>query len=79
MTHYQKLTTIIFRVIGLIFLIFGTLGAIISLIFFLSREMWAILIGLVYGLLPMIFGIIFFSFSRRFAKWVCFDFDKYHE
>ena len=79
MTHYQKLATIAFRIIGTFFLVFGAIAAIIALIFIVGGETWAVAVALFYSIPSIVFGIVFFSLSRRLAKWVCFDFDKFNE
>ena len=79
MTHYQKLATMIFRIIGAVFLIFGGILAILALIFVFFESRITIPIVLFYSLPTIILGILFFSLSRKLAKLVCFDFNKFDE
>ena len=80
MTRYQKLATMIFRIIGAFLLIVGVLTAIIGFaasIFIVPQV--GVWIGIFYSLPFTIFGILFFAFSRNLARWVCFDFDRFSE
>lgn len=69
----------IFRIIGVFFLVFGGIAAIIALIFTWGGIWMAFLIALLYALPTVVLGIIFFSLSRKLANWVCFDFDKFND
>lgn len=79
MTHYQKLSTMIFRIIGVVFLVFGGIAALLALLFIFGEMRMAIWIALFYSLPTIVFGILFFSLSGKLAKWVCFDFDKFND
>lgn len=85
MTHYQKIATMIFRIIGVFFLISSALIGLISLLLsllFVSVGGIGNVVGFfsIFSWLPtLIFGIVFFSSSRLLAKWVCLDFYKINE
>lgn len=77
MTHYQKLATVIFRVIAMVIIAIG----VFMLIFAVGAGMMVdrrmgLAIGAIYGPPFLIFGGVFFYASRKFAEWVCYDFDK---
>ena len=80
MTHYQKLATMIFRIVAVFLLIVGVSTAIIgftaSLFIFAQFGIW---IGVFYSVPFTIVGILFFILSRNLARWVCFDFDRFDE
>jgi hypothetical protein len=83
MTHYQKLATMIFRVLGLLFIIAGVLAALISIgsliiVYQFSFIIYMIYVNL-YWLPLMTLGMFLFILSRKLAKWICFDFDKFDE
>lgn len=79
MTHYEKLATMLFRLIGTFFLIFGGISALAALIFISGEPRMAFWIALFYSLPTIIFGITFCSLGKKLAKWICFDFDKFNE
>ena len=87
MTHYQKLATMIFRIVGAFFLVLGAVMALVSLaITFLFKfssygnlSSTSVFMGNFCCLPAIIFGILFFGLSRILAKWVCFDFYKFNE
>ena len=76
MTHYQKLATMIFRIIGTVFLVFGVMTSLLVLFFIFAEPRMALPIAISYSLPTIVLGIVFFSFSRLLSGWVCFDFDK---
>ncbi len=74
MTHYQKLATMTFRIIGVILII----GSFI--LWILAFLLLPLAFGLFYFLLPyFIMGNILLILSKFLAKFVCFDFDKSDE
>ena len=80
MTHYQKLATLLFRVIGVIILSIG----VVMLIFaagaaLLVDPRMGMAIGAIYGPPCLIFGWVFFGLSKKLAVWICYDFDKSDE
>ena len=84
MTHYQKLVTAAFRIVGVFFLVLAALTLPIALFFSLfgifagRRE--ALDVGLplfvLYTIPTTIIGLVFFKLGRKLAKKVCFDFDE---
>lgn len=84
MTHYQKLATAAFRIIGVFFLVPAALTFLVALSFFLSgiftgqRGGFEIGVPLfvVYTIPATIIGLVFFKLSRKLARKVCFDFDE---
>ena len=84
MTHYQKLATIVFRITGLILIIYNLMLCIQSFIISLIPEFQPLSSTIkpltLSVVLPYLFmGIILFSLSKNLAKFICFDFDKYDE
>ena len=83
MTHYQKLATMIFRILGLFFLTLGFLFAIISIVALILVYSFNFVIYIVYAnfnWLPlMLLGMFLFSTSRSLAKGICFDFDRFND
>lgn len=82
MNHYQKLATMIFRIIGAFLILFGIL--LVLMPFALSILGHLILFGYftptaVFGILLLILGIVLFASSKFLAKIICFDFDKSNE
>lgn len=76
MTHYQKLATLIFRVIGVIILSVGVIMLILALgAALLVDPRMGIAIAAFYGPPCLIFGWAVFSLSAKLAGWVCHDFD----
>lgn len=77
MTHYQKLATVIFRVIAMVIVAVGVFMVIFAVGagMMVDRRM-GLAIGAIYGPPFLIFGGIFFYASRKLAEWVCHDFDK---
>lgn len=70
MTHYQKIATLIFRIIGLIVFLGGLLSMAVAWMLSLP-AMNPFLIVIVY--LPHLVGsIILFAASKFLAKLVCF-------
>ncbi len=78
MTHYQKLATMLFRIVGVFFLVVAILTAVggYALSMFWIREA-GFLIAITYALPCTIIGILFCSLGRRLSMWVCFDFDRW--
>lgn len=77
MTHYQKLATMIFRIIGLIIIIGGSVSWI-QTFFFAPKIINASLV--LFAVLPyLIVGMVLFVLSRFLARWICLDFDKFNE
>ena len=78
MTHYQKIATMAFRVIGSFLLVVGILAALIGLIlsvsFFRDIGLW---IAVFYSIPLAVFGVGTFSLSKNLGKLVCFDFDRF--
>jgi hypothetical protein len=80
MTHYQKLATLLFRVIGSALLTIGIFMGIFALGTGLASDpRVGIIVGSLYSLPCLIFGAAFFFLSRKLAQWVCFDFEKGEE
>jgi hypothetical protein len=75
MTHYEKLATMIFRIIGIIEIGIGLVLWIPSAII----PGFNVLRVVFYVLPFLAIGFVFFAFSRPLAKRVCFDFDKFDE
>ena len=79
MSHYQKLATIIFRSVALIFMLIGAaaglIGLVVSLLF--SFGVPGLFIGIFYSLPLIVLGIVLFSLSRFLARFVCNDFDEF--
>ena len=84
MTHYQKLVTAAFRIIGVFFLVAAALTFPVALFFSLfgifAHQRGGLEIALplfiFYTLPTVIIGLVFFKLSRKLAKKVCFDFDE---
>ena len=75
MTHYQKLATMIFRIIGVIEIAIGLVLWIPSALISSFRPIYI----LFYVLPFLVLGFTFFVFSRQLARRVCFDFDKFDD
>lgn len=77
MTHYQKLATMIFRIIGLILIAASFILWIPAFLLNLSRVNPFFTL---FSMLPyLVLGILLFILSKFLAKWICFDFDKFNE
>lgn len=77
MTHYQKLATLLFRVIGVIILAVGAFMVLFAIgAAVLVDRRTGIAIGTIYGPPFLLFGGVFFGLSKRLAGWVCHDFEK---
>lgn len=77
MTHYQKLATIIFRVIGLILII---ASFILWIPAFLVNPLAVNPFFTLFSILPyLVLGIVLFTLSKFLAKYICYDFDKFNE
>ncbi|MGI8467703.1 MAG: hypothetical protein ACR2N3_04555 [Pyrinomonadaceae bacterium] len=81
MRHYQKLTTMIFRIIGVLAMFIGVVSwIVISITMFLitSNNVTnnVVLVTFVAPTLYLVGGIIMFSLSRILAIWICLDFDE---
>ncbi len=77
MTHYQKLASMIFRIIGLILIIASFVLWIPAL---LINSLAVNPYFTLFSMLPyLVLGIILFAFSKFFAKWICIDIDKLNE
>jgi hypothetical protein len=77
MTHYQKLATLLFRVIGVIILAIGVVMLIFAAVVGLLIDPRAgFALGITYGPPCFIFGWAFFALSKKLASWVCADFEK---
>jgi hypothetical protein len=73
MTHYEKLGALIFRLSGVVLLIFS----LISTIWIFAISSFAVYTFLYFTAVPaLLIGIALFAFSRSLAKLVCFDFEK---
>lgn len=80
MTHYEKLSTMIFRILGTFLLLVGTIIAVMALITIPVNGLFPPVFFIIFYSIPlMVLGILFFSASRKLAKWVCFDFDRINE
>lgn len=76
MTHYQKLVTLIFRVIGTIIIAIGVLMIIFAFgAAMLIDRRTGIAIGTIYGPPCLILGGAFWGLSKKIAGWICHDFD----
>lgn len=81
MTHYQKLTTMIFRIIGAVFLVLAAISFAVALLFLVSGLFTrgglqiAFPLFVIYTIPTSMIGGIFFKFSKKFAEKVCFDFN----
>jgi hypothetical protein len=70
----------IFRILGAFLLILGTLIAVMVFIsFFLIGTFETVIFVVFYSVPLTVLGILFFAASRKLAKWVCFDFDRFNE
>lgn len=83
MTHYQKLATLIFRIIGALFLaiaiFYGLISVVAStLVYSLNSIAWLAFVNF-YWLPLLIIGIILFASSKKLGKFVCFDFDRFDD
>ena len=81
MTHYQKLATMIFRIIGLFFLVLALISFVIALVFilmgiFANGGLQMAFPFVIYSILTSIIGGVFFKFSKKLANKVCFDFNE---
>lgn len=80
MKHYQKLGTLLFRVIGVLILSIGVIMSIFATgIALLIDPRQGMAIGAIYGPPFLIFGWVFFGLSKKLAVWICYDFDKTDE
>lgn len=80
MTHYEKLATVIFRILGVLLLVIGIfIGVIALLAIAVSRSLEPLVFVIFYTVPMLILGVLFFATSRKLAKRVCFDFDKFNE
>ncbi len=82
MAHYRKLATMVFRIVGLFFLVLATFSVVIAL-FFITFGIFArggleigIPIIIFYTLPTTILGFTFFKYSKRLALQVSFDLDE---
>ena len=69
----------IFRTIGVFFLALGIVAAIIALVFALDHIGTTIIIAAVYVLPLNLLGAFFFVLSKKLARWVCHDFEKFND
>lgn len=82
MTHYEKLATMTFRVIGIFFLVPAALSFALVLVFFALGFQGrggpdaAIQLFVLYTLPATIVGLIFFKLSKKLSKKVCSNFDE---
>jgi hypothetical protein len=80
MTHYQKLATMTFRLIGALLMLTGVLTVVIYLFPRLIDPYfrdWRLIIPVsVYSLPFFVTGFFLFATSRPLGRWICFDFDK---
>ncbi len=74
MTHYKKLATMIFRIVGTLLVVVGAVAALFSLPFIYSGL--GVLIAVI-ALAPLTTGIVCFGLSTRLAALVCKDFDEF--
>lgn len=77
MTHYQKLATMIFRLLGVIVLIAGIL--LLFSTWLITSPLMSFLMILKICLPYLIGGVSLFTLSKFLAKLVCFDLDKNDE
>jgi hypothetical protein len=82
MTHYQKLATMIFRIIGVFFLVLAALSAAATLLFVIAGSLamafgdrgsgiQIALLFLIYAIPTSIIGYTFFKLSPYLAIKVC--------
>lgn len=77
MTHYQKLATLLFRVIGAALLTLGVFMAIFAVGTGIASETRiGLLLGTLYALPFLLFGGLFFGLGKKLGGWVCYDFEK---
>jgi hypothetical protein len=81
MTHYQKLATLIFRVIGCSFFVLAAIAFLLCLtVPFFGFQNKMILLFLIFYPLPLaILGAVFWLLSKRLAKFVTVDLDNINE
>jgi hypothetical protein len=80
MTHYQKLATMIFRIIGGFFMLTGAVFLAVFLLFGLLVPFMSTMtvpFTLIYSLPLVLLGIFFYSTSSFFARWVTVGFDEW--
>lgn len=76
MTHYQKIATMTFRIIGLVI----TLYSLVSILIIFTLNFVEKYTLLFYSFLPYVFlGTILIILSKSFAKWICMDFGNSDE
>lgn len=73
MTDYEKLATVIFRIIGCFFFVSAIVVGLLCFTapFFDIYFNQVVLIFLFYAIPLTIFGSVFWFLSKRFAKFVC--------
>jgi len=77
MTHYQKLATLFFRVIGAALLTLGVFMGIFAIGAGVAAETRVgLLLGTLYALPCLVFGGLFFVLSKKLGGWVCYDFEE---
>ena len=76
MTHYQKLATMIFRILGIVTLVSGLILIIMRFVYLPSGSL---LMVFVIFLPYLIGGLLSFALSQFLAKVVCYDLDKFDE
>lgn len=80
MTHYQKIATLIFRIIAVLAMLWGLISWLIVAVttFFVAHTTF-LPSGFIVPGLYLVSGIIMFSLSRFLAAWVCLDFDEFRK
>ena len=81
MTHYQKLATMIFRIIRMVFLVFALISFLAGFIFvtlgFFTKGGLPIAFSLIiYAVVTSVIGEVFFQLSKKLANRVCSDFNE---
>ena len=69
----------VFRVIGLFLMTMGVAGALVVLLATLAEARTALLIAALYVLPHLVLGVFFFASSKKLARWVCYDFEKFND
>jgi hypothetical protein len=80
MTHYQKLATMLFRVIGAVLMLTGVATLAVFLVvgvFFPPMYSMTLPFTLFYSLPLVLLGILFFASSMALARWVTVGFGEW--
>jgi ABC-type arginine transport system permease subunit len=80
MTHYEKLATMIFRILGAFLLLVGIIIAVMASLTMPVNGLFPPVFFIIFYSIPLVvLGILFFYGGRKLARWVCSDFNKSDE